>query len=95
MGALTDDLRNFLANAPKLMLLEKKYEQLKELAAQSSSSSSDSSSDSPSSSSDSSGSDSDSSDEDEKDADGKAKLKNATSVDDADMKMEKIQKSPK
>ena len=26
LGALTDDLRNFLSNAPKLMLLEKKYE---------------------------------------------------------------------
>jgi len=25
LGVLTDDLRNFLNNAPKLMLLEKKY----------------------------------------------------------------------
>ncbi len=32
LGALTDDLRNFLNNAPKLMLLEKKYAQLQELA---------------------------------------------------------------
>ena len=26
LGVLTDDLRTFLSNAPKLMLLEKKYE---------------------------------------------------------------------
>ena len=32
LGALTDDLREFLTNDPKLMLLEKKYEQLRELA---------------------------------------------------------------
>ncbi len=32
LGALTADLRNFLNNAPKLMLLEKKYAQLQELA---------------------------------------------------------------
>ena len=64
LGALTDDLRAFLANAPKLMLLEKKYAQLQELANQSSSSSDDDSdsssgSDSASSSGSSSGSGSD------------------------------------
>ena len=32
LGALTEDLREFLANAPKLMLLEKKYEEILKLA---------------------------------------------------------------
>ena len=54
LGALTEDLRTFLQNAPKLMLLEKKYEEMLALAEKSSSSSSSSSS------SDSSDSDSDS-----------------------------------
>ena len=32
LGALTEDLREFLANAPKLMLLEKKYQEMLALA---------------------------------------------------------------
>ena len=55
LGALTEDLREFLANAPKLMLLEKKYEEILKLAQENSSSSDDESS--GSSSSDSSSSD--------------------------------------
>ena len=56
LGALTEDMRAFLSDAPKLMLLEKKYAEMLELANKSDSSSSSSSSDS--SDSDSSGSDS-------------------------------------
>ena len=59
LGALTEDLRAFLQNAPKLMLLEKKYEEMLALAERSSSSSS-SSSDSSSSDSDSESSSSES-----------------------------------
>ena len=59
LGALTEDLRTFLSDAPKLMLLEKKYAEMLELANKSDSSSSVSSSDSDSDSdSDSSSSDS-------------------------------------
>ena len=59
LGALTEDLRSFLENAPKLMLLEKRYAEMLQLAnQQSESSSSSSSSDSSSSSGDDSDSDS-------------------------------------
>lgn len=62
LGALTEDLRAFLENAPKLMLLEKRYAEMLELANKSDSSSSSSSS----SSDDDSDSDSSSSDSDSK-----------------------------
>ena len=62
LGAITEDLREFLKNAPKL-LLEKKYA---ELLAQANVSDSDSSSDSSSSDSDSSSSDSSSSEDEKK-----------------------------
>lgn len=51
LGALTEDLREFLQNAPKLLLLEKKYQEMVALANQISSDSSDSDSSSSSSSS--------------------------------------------
>jgi pre-mRNA-splicing factor CWC22 len=55
LGALTEDLREFLQNAPKLLLLEKKYQEMVALANQISSSD-DSDSDSESDSSGSSSS---------------------------------------
>ena len=58
LGALTEDLREFLQNAPKLMLLEKKYQEMVALANQMSSDSSSSSGSSSSSNSSSSSSNS-------------------------------------
>lgn len=51
LGALTEDLREFLQNAPKLLLLEKKYQEMVALANQISSDEDSSDSDSSSSSS--------------------------------------------
>jgi pre-mRNA-splicing factor CWC22 len=62
LGAITEDLREFVKNAPKL-LLEKKYA---ELLAQANANSSSSGSDDSSSSSSSSDSESDSSEDDKK-----------------------------